>query len=79
MPRTHDGEPSITTPTAAVARAALLRVEAERFETHAAGVTHGPYVSRLDKAVANARRRYVLSAVTELASLRGALNGTPAG
>lgn len=76
MPRTRHDEPVLSTPAAAVARAALRRVEAERYEARAAGVTEGPYVARLDKAIANARRRYVVSAVTELATLRGELNGS---
>ncbi len=79
MPRSRRQEPVVITPAAAVAAAALRRLEAERFEARAAGVTAGPYVERLDKAIANARRRYVVSAVTEIASLRAELGGAPAG
>ncbi len=75
MPRARHEEPAIVTPAASVAAAALRRVESERFEARTAGVTGGPCLARLDKASANARRRYVISAVTELASLRGELNG----
>jgi hypothetical protein len=76
MPRARHEDTVIVTPAASVAAAALRRVECERFEARAAGVTAGPYVARLDKAIANARRRYVVSAVTELASLRGEMNGS---
>ena len=76
MPRARQTEPALVVPTASVAAAALRRVESERFEARAAGVTAGPYVARLDRAIAAARRRYVLSAVTELASLRGELSGS---
>lgn len=75
MPRARHESPPILTPAASVAAAALRRVESERFEARATGVTGGPYVARLDKAIVLARRRYVTSAVTELASLRGELNG----
>ena len=76
MPRARQTEPDLVVPAASVAAAALRRVQSERFEALAAGVSAGPYVARLDKAIANARHRYVLSAVTELASLRGELNGS---
>ena len=79
MPRARRTEPALVVPTASVAAAALRRVESERFEAIAAGVRSGPYVARLDKAIASARRRYELSAVTELATLRGELNGPLSG
>lgn len=79
MPRSHPHDPVVITPAASVAAAALRRVEAERFEARSAGVTSGPYVERLDRAIANARRRYVISAVTEIAALRAALGGATTG
>lgn len=78
MPSSRHQDPIVATPTAAIARVALRRVQAERFEAIAAGVT-GQYVARLDKAIANARRRYVISAVTELATLRAELDAPLAG
>jgi hypothetical protein len=79
MPRARQTEPALAVPAASVAAAALRRVVSERFEALAAGVSSGPYVTRLEKAIATARERYVLSAVTELASLRGELSGPLSG
>jgi hypothetical protein len=78
MPRSSHQDPIVPVPTAAIARAALRRVQAERFEALAAGVS-GQYVARLEKAIANARRRYVISAVTELATLRAELHAPQVG
>ncbi|MGZ4270190.1 MAG: hypothetical protein ACXVSX_13400 [Solirubrobacteraceae bacterium] len=72
-------QPVARTAAAFVARAALQRVLAERFEARAAGVGAGPYVERLDRAIAGARKRYAISAVTEIASLRAELSGVLAG
>ncbi|MGZ6643249.1 MAG: hypothetical protein ACXVFT_15650 [Solirubrobacteraceae bacterium] len=47
-------QPVVRTSAAFVARAALQRVLAERFEARAAGVGAGPYVERLDRAIAGA-------------------------
>ena len=79
MPRSRHQDPVVITPAASVAAAALRRVEAERLEVRAAGVAEGPYTARLDKAIANARRRYVISAVTEIASLRAELGSAATG
>jgi hypothetical protein len=79
MPRAPHHDEIIRTPAAAVAATALRRVQAERFEARAAGVTAGPYVARLNKAIVNAQRRYVISAVTEIASLRAELDGSLVG
>ncbi len=59
---------------AAAARARLIGLQAERFEALQLGVEDAsPYLVRLEAAIEDARAEYVMSAVLEIALLRGAL------
>lgn len=58
------------------ARARLISLQTERFEALELGIANpSPYLTRLEDAIADARRDYVTSAVLEIAVLRGALAG----
>jgi len=60
--------------TATDARDRLIRLQVERLEAAEAGVTLDCYLSRLELAIAEARRDYVVAAVTEIAALRTELS-----
>ena len=61
-------------------RSRLIRLQAERWEALALGAENpSPYLTRLEAAIADARVEYVMSAVREIAVLRGALAGVTHG
>ena len=61
-------------------RSRLIRLQAERWEALALGVENpSPYMTRLEAAIADARVAYVMSAVREIAILRGSLAGATHG
>jgi len=60
--------------TAADARTRLIRLQLERLEAAQAGVTLDSYLARVELAIAEARRDYVVAAVTEIAALRTELS-----
>jgi len=60
--------------TAADARNRLIRLQVERIEAAEAGVTLDCYLARVGLAIAEARRDYVVAAVTEIAALRTELS-----
>jgi hypothetical protein len=65
---------------AAEVRAHLIELEAERalaVDTGVAGVA--PYMADLDKEIAFFRELYVMSAVTEIATLRAEMSGPQTG
>ena len=61
-------------------QARLIRLRAERFQALELGIENpSPYLTRLDAAIAAAHVDYVMSAVREIAVLRGSLAGAPQG
>lgn len=61
-------------------RSRLVRLRAEHFQALELGVENpSPYMTRLEAAIAEARVDYVLSAVREIAVLRGSLVGAAQG
>jgi hypothetical protein len=60
-------------------RMRLGRLTAEHFDAIAAGLGDAGYISMLEHDLAATRAAYTTLAVTEIASLRGALAGRQAG
>ena len=66
--------PTITDPVPALA-SRLRELEAERAFTALEGITDAAYLADLRQEIAEARAAYVGAAVTEIATLRGQLDG----
>jgi len=61
-------------------RSRLIRLQAEHFQARELGVeSPSPYMTRLEAAIAEARVEYIVSAVREIAVLRGSLIGAAHG
>ncbi len=69
----------MTPMTAHDLRMRLGRLTAEHFDAIAAGLGDAGYISMLEHDLAATRAAYTTLAVTEIASLRGALAGRQAG
>lgn len=62
------------------ARARLIRLQAERLQALELGIENpSPYLTRLEDAIAGARRDYVTRVVLEIAVLRSSLAGATRG
>lgn len=62
------------------ARARLIGLQTERFQALELGIEHpSPYMTRLEHAIADARRDYTMQVVLEIAMLRGSLAGVTQG
>jgi len=72
MPPSLSLAPEMISPSDA--RTRLIRLQAERLEVLDAGVDPAcAYIDHLDAAISAARTKFVTSAVTAIASLRGGL------
>lgn len=62
------------------ARARLIGLQTERFQALELGIEYpSPYMTRLEHAIADARRDYTMHVVLEIAMLRGSLAGVTQG
>jgi hypothetical protein len=58
------------------ARSRLIRLQTERLDALELGIERpSPYMTRLEHAIADARREYVTGAILEIAALRDTLAG----
>jgi hypothetical protein len=61
-------------------RSRLISLQTERFHALELGIEcPSPYMTRLEHAIADAQRAYVMGAVLEIAALRGTLAGATRG